>query len=72
MKTLKVFSWLDKKAGLLISPKDVIVLDSTSDLIEEEVHLEAFTHAQLVASTSTGSQEFISKHDFDKLSSQLD
>ena len=60
----------DKKAGLLVSPKDVTVLDSTSDLTEEEIRLEAPAHAQLV--TSTGGQEFVSKQDFDKLSSQLD
>ena len=62
----------DKNAGLLVSPKDVTVLGSTSDLIEEEVHLEASAHALPVASNSTGSQEFISKQDLDKLSSQLD
>ena len=60
----------DKKAGLLMPPKDVTELDSTSDLTEEEVRLEA--PAQPVASTSTGGQEFVSKQDFDKLSSQLD
>ena len=55
-----------------MSPKDVTVLGSTSDLTEEEVRLEAPAHAQPVASTSTGCQEFISRQDFDKLSSQLD
>ena len=62
----------DKKAGLLISPKDVTVLGSTSGLVEKEVHHEASAHAQLVVSTRTGSQEFVSKQDCDKLSSQLD
>ena len=35
----------DKKVGLLVSPKDVTVLGSTSDLTEEEVRLEAPVHA---------------------------
>ena len=60
----------DKKAGLLVSPKDVTVLDSTSDLTEQEMRL-APAHAQLVASTSTGGQEFVSKQDFDKLLSRF-
>ena len=55
-----------------MSPKDLTVLGSTSDLTEEEVRLEAPAHVQPVASTSTGGQEFVSKGDFDKLSSKLD
>ena len=62
----------DKKAGLFVSPKIVTVLGSTNDVTEEEVRLAASTHAQPVASTSTGGLEFVSKQDFDKLSSQLD
>ena len=31
----------------------VTVLGSTNDLVEEEVHLEASSHAQPIASTST-------------------
>ena len=53
--------------GLLFSPKDVTVLGLISDLVEEEVHLEASAHVQLVPSTSTGSQEFVSQQDFDAL-----
>ena len=48
----------------------MLVLGLTSDLTEEEVCLEA--HVQPQAGTGTGGQEFISKQDFDKLSSQLD
>ena len=62
----------DKNAGLLLSPKYVTVLGSTSDLTGEKIRLEAPAHAQPVTSTSTGGQEFVSKQDFDKLSSQLD
>ena len=40
--------------------------------VHKEVHLEASAQVQPVPSTSTGSQEFVSKQDIDKLTSQLD
>ena len=55
----------DKKVGILVSPEDVTILGCTGDLVEEEVHFQASAHAKPVASTGSGTQEFVSKDDFD-------
>ena len=73
----------DKKAGLLVSPRDVTVLspvnssqqqEASSAHAQQTISEDNNAHAQHLprGSDNVSSSDFVSKKDFDKLSDQLD
>ena len=64
----------DKKAGLLVSPRDVTVLSPVNSSQQPASTADDSAHAQHLpgGSDDVSSSDFVSKKDFDKLSDQLD
>ena len=73
----------DKKAGLLVSPRDVIVLspvnssqqpEASTAHAQQTISEDDSAHAQHLpaGSDNVSSSDFVSKKDLDKLSDQLD